>query len=65
MAGLSPAARRRSAGGLLPTWNFGLFCVGESVSGLGSAITTVALPLVAVNLATAPLACGLDPGALP
>jgi MFS family permease len=43
------AARRRPAGGLLRTRNFGLFWVGESVSGFGSAITTVALPLVAVS----------------
>jgi MFS family permease len=42
------AARRRPLGGLLRTRNFGLFWVGESVSGFGSAITTVALPLVAV-----------------
>jgi MFS family permease len=49
MAGQTPTARRRSAGGLLRARNFGLFWVGESVSGLGSAITTVALPLVAVS----------------
>jgi len=42
------AARRRRAGGLLRTRNFGLFWAGESISGFGSAITTVALPLVAV-----------------
>lgn len=45
----TPAARRRPAGGLLRTRNFGLFWVGESISGFGSAITTVALPLVAVS----------------
>jgi predicted MFS family arabinose efflux permease len=44
-----PAARRRPAGGLLRTRNYGLFWAGESVSGFGSAITTVALPLVAVT----------------
>jgi MFS family permease len=43
------AARRRPAGGLLRGRNFGLFWAGESVSGFGSAITTVALPLVAVS----------------
>jgi predicted MFS family arabinose efflux permease len=41
--------RRRPAGGLLRTRNYGLFWAGESVSGFGSAITTVALPLVAVS----------------
>src|ERR1700722_13223862 len=45
----TPAARRGPLGGLLRTRNFGLFWVGESVSGFGSAITTVALPLVAVS----------------
>jgi MFS family permease len=44
-----PAASREPEGGLLRTRNFGLFWVGESVSGFGSAITTVALPLVAVS----------------
>ena len=44
-----PAASRKPVGGLLRTRNFGLFWVGESVSGFGSAITTVALPLVAVS----------------
>jgi MFS family permease len=43
------AARRGPAGGLLRTRNFGLFWAGESISGFGSAITTVALPLVAVS----------------
>jgi MFS family permease len=43
------AVRRRRAGGLLRTRDFGLFWAGESVSGFGSAITTVALPLVAVS----------------
>jgi MFS family permease len=36
-------------GGLLRTRTFGLFWFGETVSGFGSAITTVALPLVAVS----------------
>lgn len=45
-----PAASRKPVGGLLRTRNFGLFWVGESVSGFGSAITTVALPLVAVSI---------------
>jgi MFS family permease len=40
---------RRPVGGLLRTRNFALFWSGESVSGLGSAITTVALPLIAVS----------------
>jgi MFS family permease len=48
-AGPVSRARRTRAGGLLRTRNFGLFWAGESVSGLGSAITTVALPLVAVS----------------
>src|SRR5580704_11912452 len=43
------AAGRRPVGGLLRTRNFGLFWIVESVSGFGSAITTVALPLVAVS----------------
>jgi MFS family permease len=36
-------------GGLLRTRDFGLLWAGESISGFGSAITTVALPLVAVS----------------
>jgi MFS family permease len=44
-----PAASRGPVGGLLRTRNFGLFWAGESVSAFGSAITTVALPLVAVS----------------
>ena len=48
-AGRLAAARAEPIGGLLRTRNFGLFWVGESVSGFGSAITTVALPLVAVS----------------
>jgi MFS family permease len=43
------AVPRRRVGGLLRTRDFGLFWAGESVSGFGSAITTVALPLVAVS----------------
>ena len=45
----TPAPRRTPVGGLLRTRNFGLFWVGESTSGFGSAVTTVALPLVAVS----------------
>lgn len=44
-----PVPRRTPVGGLLRTRNFGLFWVGESASGFGSAVTTVALPLVAVT----------------
>ncbi|WP_051450188.1 MFS transporter [Actinospica robiniae] len=40
------AGRRR--GGLLRTRDFGLLWFGETTSAMGSAITTVALPLVAV-----------------
>ncbi|GAA5034762.1 MFS transporter [Actinopolymorpha pittospori] len=36
-------------GGLLRTRNFGLLWVGESTSAVGSSITSVALPLVAVS----------------
>ncbi|MEU6721964.1 MFS transporter [Nonomuraea sp. NPDC046802] len=43
------AAKKRRPGGLLRTRNFGLLWAGESVSGLGSAITTVAIPFVAVT----------------
>ncbi|TCC50207.1 hypothetical protein E0H75_18230 [Kribbella capetownensis] len=45
----APGPRRGPVGGLLRTRNFGLFWVGESASGFGSAITTVALPLVAMT----------------
>lgn len=62
MAGQIPTARRRPAGGLLRTRNFGLFWLGESVSGFGSAITTVALPLVAVS--THPVTLGKAPAQL-
>src|SRR5580704_4942212 len=44
-----PPARPDRRGGLLRTRNFGLFWAGESISGFGSAITTVAMPLVAVS----------------
>jgi MFS family permease len=44
-----PTVRRRRAGGLLRTRDFSLLWAGESISGFGSAITTVALPLVAVS----------------
>lgn len=48
-AGCISAVGHKPAGGLLRTRNFGLLWAGESVSGFGSAITTVALPLVAVS----------------
>jgi MFS family permease len=44
-----PSVPRRRMGGLLRTRDFGLLWAGESISGFGSAITTVALPLVAVS----------------
>jgi MFS family permease len=44
-----PAARQRSVGGLLRTRNFALLWIGESTSAVGSAVTTVALPLVAIS----------------
>ncbi|MFI7643868.1 MFS transporter [Nonomuraea sp. NPDC049400] len=42
-------AKKRRLGGLLRTRNFRLLWAGESVSALGSAITTVAVPFVAVT----------------
>jgi hypothetical protein len=36
-------------GGLLRTRNFALLWIGESTSAVGSAVTKVALPLVAVS----------------
>src|ERR1700757_290985 len=44
-----PAVPCRRAGGLLRTRDFGFLWAGDSISGFGSAITTVALPLVAVS----------------
>ncbi|MGI5241192.1 MFS transporter [Dactylosporangium sp. CA-139066] len=44
-----PASRHRPVGGLLRTRNFALLWVGQSTSAVGSAISTVALPLVAVS----------------
>ncbi|WP_308206889.1 MFS transporter [Actinoallomurus rhizosphaericola] len=44
-----PASRHRPVGGLLRTRNFALLWIGESTSAVGSAVTTVALPLVAVS----------------
>lgn len=38
-----------AAGGLLRTRNFALLWIGQSTSAVGSAITTVALPLVAIS----------------
>lgn len=46
--GAEPSRRKRRVGGLLRTRDFGLLWVGESTSAVGSSITTVALPLVAV-----------------
>lgn len=44
-----PASRPGPVGGLLRTRNFALLWIGESTSAVGSSITTVALPLVAVS----------------
>jgi MFS family permease len=44
-----PVPRHSPVGGLLRTRNFALLWIGESTSAVGSAITTVALPLVAVS----------------
>jgi MFS family permease len=46
---MEPAVRDRGVGGLLRTRNFGLLWIGESTSAVGSSITGVALPLVAVS----------------
>jgi len=51
--GVSPnitAAKKRLPGGLFRTRNFALLWAGESVSGLGSAITTVAVPFLAITV---------------
>nr|BFE61259.1 MFS transporter [Dactylosporangium thailandense] len=40
---------KRPVGGLLRTRNFALLWIGQSTSAVGSAISTVALPLVAVS----------------
>ncbi|MER7283218.1 MFS transporter [Dactylosporangium sp. NPDC000244] len=40
---------KRPVGGLLRTRNFSLLWIGQSTSAVGSAISTVALPLVAVS----------------
>ncbi|MET8004259.1 MFS transporter [Nonomuraea glycinis] len=51
--GVSPhitVAKKRRPGGLLRTRNFALLWAGESVSGLGSAITTVAVPFLAITV---------------
>ncbi|HEX6685120.1 MAG TPA: MFS transporter [Candidatus Limnocylindrales bacterium] len=45
----APASRHRPVGGLLRTRNFALLWIGQSTSALGSSITTVALPLVAIS----------------
>ncbi|WP_238006951.1 MFS transporter [Dactylosporangium sp. AC04546] len=44
-----PAPRPRPVGGLLRTRNFALLWIGQSTSAVGSAMTTVALPLVAIS----------------
>ena len=44
-----PVPRRRPAGGLLRTRNFALLWAGQSTSAVGSAITTMALPLLAIS----------------
>jgi predicted MFS family arabinose efflux permease len=54
------AAATRRPGGLLHHHDFRLLWAGETVSKGGSAVTTVALPLVAVlNLSAGPFAVGL------
>jgi MFS family permease len=47
--GRTPASPHRPVGGLLRTRSFALLWIGESTSALGSSITTVALPLVAIS----------------
>lgn len=55
----------RSRWGLLAKRDFRLLWAGESVSRLGSSVTSVALPLVAVvSLGAGPLAVGLLSGAV-
>ena len=44
---MTPSTRRR--GGLWRQRDFGLFWAGETTSQIGSAVTIVALPLVAVE----------------
>ncbi|WP_344616064.1 MFS transporter [Dactylosporangium salmoneum] len=46
---MSGDAVARPLGGLLRTRNFALLWIGQSTSAAGSAITTVALPLVAIS----------------
>src|SRR5215471_19123686 len=46
---LPAVAGARVGGGPLRTRNFALLWIGESTSAVGSAVTTVALPLVAVS----------------
>src|SRR5690348_14916199 len=43
------AAESIDVAGLLRTRNFALLWIGQSTSAIGSAITTVALPLVAIS----------------
>jgi predicted MFS family arabinose efflux permease len=55
-----PVLARRRTGGLLHHHDFRLLWFGETISKAGSAVTTVALPLVAVvTLAASPFAVGL------
>src|SRR5262245_7772933 len=54
------AAPTRRRGGLLHHHDFRLLWAGETISKAGSAVTTVALPLVAVvTLSASPFAVGL------
>src|SRR5215510_5129784 len=56
----APAAPARRGGGLLHHHDFQLLWLGETISKGGSAVTTVALPLVAVvALSAGPFAIGL------
>ncbi|WP_406097310.1 MFS transporter [Kitasatospora purpeofusca] len=64
-ADTSHAAPARSRWGLLAQREFRLLWAGESISRLGSSVTSVALPLVAVvSLDAGPLAVGLLNGAV-
>ncbi|MFJ8435912.1 MFS transporter [Kitasatospora sp. NPDC094019] len=64
-ADTSPGAPARPRWGLLAQRDFRLLWAGESISRLGSSVTSVALPLVAVvSLDAGPLAVGLLSGAV-
>ncbi|MBV2155265.1 MFS transporter [Kitasatospora sp. SUK 42] len=61
----APAPEARSRWGLFAQRDFRLLWAGQTVSRLGSSVTTVALPLVAVLVLDAgPLAAGLLTGAV-